>query len=57
MRFTLMYVFKCSCFFLQLDYKVEEKKFFEVFSLAGRIVSVKLMYDKKGHSRGLAEIS
>jgi RNA recognition motif-containing protein len=44
-----------SCF-LQLDYKVDEKKLKQVFKLAGKVVSVDVSIDKEGNSRGFAVV-
>lgn len=41
---------------LQLDYKVDEKKLREVFKLAGRVVSIDLLTDKDGKSRGFGTV-
>lgn len=42
--------------FLQLDYKVDEKKLREIFKLAGRVMDIELYTDKEGKSRGCAVI-
>jgi len=43
-------------FFVQLDYKVDEKKLKEVFKLAGKVVSAELSLDKEGKSRGFGVV-
>jgi len=42
--------------YLQLDYKVDNKKLKQVFKLAGKVQSVDLSLDKEGNSRGFAVI-
>jgi hypothetical protein len=42
--------------FVQLDYKVDEKKLKEVFKLAGKVVSAELSLDKEGKSRGFGVV-
>lgn len=43
-------------FVASLDYKVDEKKLREVFSLAGNVVSASLFRDRDNRSRGMAVI-
>ncbi|XKL63393.1 hypothetical protein PGB90_005757 [Kerria lacca] len=43
-------------FVANLDYKVDEKKLREVFKLAGRVVSIDLLTDKDGKSRGFGTV-
>ena len=39
-----------------MDYKVDEKKLYEVFKLAGKVLHVELGKDKDGKSRGFGVI-
>ena len=43
-------------FVINLDFKVDERKLKEVFSLAGPVTGVSLFRDKEGRSRGLAVV-
>lgn len=43
-------------FVANLDYKVDEKKFKEVFRLAGRVIDCEISMDKDGKSRGFGVV-
>jgi len=42
----------CFIYYFQLDYKVDDKKLEEVFSMAGKIIRAEINKDRDGKSRG-----